>query len=157
MKYITLIFAMLMSATAIALSPAQAAQCTTSELDLMCPSGQVLQGIRPNGTKICVSKLAGLNLMCPNGQALAGITPQGQKVCKDSGASKAVQLYRCPNVTASDVNSHPRAWCRTTLGSSNCNGQKSVNNKCTYSVSRGGHSRCSKGTSIITKNCTPIN
>ena len=33
-----------------------AAQCTTSELDLMCPSGQVLQGIKPDGKKICVAK-----------------------------------------------------------------------------------------------------
>ena len=32
---------------------AQAAQCTTSELDLMCADGQYLQGISPLGHKLC--------------------------------------------------------------------------------------------------------
>lgn len=31
-----------------------ASQCTTSELDLICPEGQTLRGINTNGTKICV-------------------------------------------------------------------------------------------------------
>ncbi|HCQ71737.1 MAG: hypothetical protein CL570_04520 [Alphaproteobacteria bacterium] len=33
---------------------AQQSQCTTSELDLLCKNGEVLQGINPDGTKVCV-------------------------------------------------------------------------------------------------------
>jgi|GEM_PF-6705622 len=57
-----------------------AEQCTTSELDLICPAGQVLRGIRPNGTKICVtSGLNGITLYkCPRmnvvGRTNRGVT-----------------------------------------------------------------------------------
>ncbi|HCQ71397.1 MAG: hypothetical protein CL570_04015 [Alphaproteobacteria bacterium] len=40
-----------LSATAV--SAQSASQCTTSELDLVCASGQFLRGINPDGTKIC--------------------------------------------------------------------------------------------------------
>lgn len=55
-KMLTLLIGLLV----FSVSVQAAVQCTTSELDLMCAEGQVLQGIEPDGTKICVSPTAGI-------------------------------------------------------------------------------------------------
>ena len=67
-----------------------AEQCTTSELDLMCPSGQVLQSIRPNGSKVC------LNVSSLISDRLAGIKCRSCIRVSDHGCSNP-SSERCTN------------------------------------------------------------
>ena len=54
MKILTFLFGALMIFSLPSLAQAQSAsQCTTSELDLVCPNGEVLTGIASDGKKIC--------------------------------------------------------------------------------------------------------
>lgn len=68
-------------------------QCTTSELNLMCSSNQVLQGISSSGVPKCVTAY------CPSGKVLRGFDANGA-VC---GSMKWSD--RCRDVTNSYSNS----------------------------------------------------
>ncbi len=68
-------------------------QCTTNELNLMCGSNQVLQGISASGVPKCVTAY------CPSGKVLRGFDANGA-VC---GSMKWSD--RCRDVTNSYSNS----------------------------------------------------
>lgn len=59
---------------------AQQSQCTKSELDLVCVEGQVLRGINPDGTKICVTQSGGV-AGCPSGYLFQGVGADGAANC----------------------------------------------------------------------------
>ena len=83
MKYLVLL---LVGAFVFALpQSANAAQCTTGALDLMCPSGQVLEGISSNGSKRCVPLPTQTFIAsnCPSGQFAKGINSYGRVVCSN--------------------------------------------------------------------------
>jgi len=86
--------------SAVPLTANATEQCTTTELDLMCPDGEMLQGIMPSGTKKCVvvNGLSGLNLyQCPVGQWL------GSQRHSSSGGRSRTTAYALPNTCVGQV------------------------------------------------------
>lgn len=55
---------------------AQQTECTTAELDLLCDPGEYLEGIRSDGTTVCKP------IVCPDGQVLQGLSDTGPE-CVD--------------------------------------------------------------------------
>lgn len=72
---------LLSSASAFAVST----RCTTDELDLMCPEGQILRGIASDGTISC--EVMSAVPSCLEGEVYSGLDAEGNPVCLKSGFS----------------------------------------------------------------------